>query len=71
MRSAARREGGTLAVTIADDGLGFNDGGKASGSGIGLSNVRARLAALFGERGRLRVEAPNGGGVVATVEIPA
>lgn len=71
VRIAARREGATLAVTIADDGLGFNDSGKASGSGIGLGNVRARLAALYGERGRLRVEAPSDGGVVATVVIPA
>ena len=75
---APRAEGGTirirvrgdaenLLVEVCDDGVGFRDG---SGSGIGLSNTRARLATLFGARGRLDLARNPGGGVVATLRIP-
>jgi len=52
---------------VADDGVGFRDG---SSSGVGLSNTRARLATLFGDRGRLDLARNPGGGVVATLRLP-
>src|SRR5205085_2646095 len=40
------------------------------GSGVGLSNIRERLAALYGEDGKLTLEAAEPQGVTATVEVP-
>ena len=44
---AARRDGGQLVVTVSDDGPGIVK--PDSGRGIGLSNIKARLAELYGE----------------------
>src|SRR5687768_7710179 len=43
---AAAREGDALVIEISDDGRGLPEG--AVVEGVGLSNCRARLAALFG-----------------------
>ncbi|WP_296486526.1 histidine kinase [Rhodoferax sp.] len=60
---------GKLAVTVADTGLGF---GKAAtnGTGIGLSNIRERLALLYGNKASLRVTEPSGGGTSVTITVP-
>jgi sensor histidine kinase YesM len=39
-------------------------------SGVGLANIRARLATLHGSRARLDLTSPPGGGTVATVRLP-
>ncbi|AKM11945.1 sensor histidine kinase [Croceicoccus naphthovorans] len=49
IRIAAREEYERLVVTISDDGPGASDDGKNGGFGIGLANVKDRLAARFGE----------------------
>jgi len=67
IRVAAAREDETLLLSVADTGHGF---AAASGSGVGLANIRARLAALYGERAALRLEANSPRGVVATVTLP-
>src|SRR6266850_1088346 len=67
IRLAAVREGETLVLSVADTGQGF---AAASGSGVGLANIRARLGALYGERATLRLEANSPRGVVATVTLP-
>jgi len=54
-------------VVVIDDGIGFP---KGFGGGIGLSNTRARLTALYGSDGRLSLEANAQGGVVAGIEFP-
>lgn len=60
---------GKLAVTVADTGLGF---GKAdtAGTGIGLSNIRERLALLYGNKASLRVTEQSGGGTSVTITVP-
>jgi Histidine kinase/Histidine kinase-, DNA gyrase B-, and HSP90-like ATPase len=60
---------GKLAVTVADTGLGF---GKATtaGTGIGLSNIRERLALLYGDKASLRVAEQPGGGTAVTITVP-
>jgi LytS/YehU family sensor histidine kinase len=60
---------GKLALTVADTGLGF---GKAetSGTGIGLNNIRERLALLYGKRANLNVRESVGGGATVTVTVP-
>jgi LytS/YehU family sensor histidine kinase len=67
IRIKAERAGDTLTLSVADNGRGLI---AASGSGVGLANIRARLAALYGERAALRLEANSPRGVVATVSLP-
>jgi hypothetical protein len=60
---------GNLRVTVADTGLGFGAGSRP-GTGVGLANVRERLAALYGGRARLTVDANTPSGTIATIEVP-
>jgi len=50
----ARADGDSLLLEVSDDGLGFD--AVTRGGGVGLANVRERLAAHYGERGRLSIE---------------
>jgi LytS/YehU family sensor histidine kinase len=63
----AEQVGGRLSVAVSDDGAGFHH---ASGAGVGLANLRARLATLFGSDARLDVVANVDAGVTATLELP-
>ncbi len=65
---AARSADGRLQLTVADDGVGFGD--STSGSGIGLANIRERLAQLHGDAASLTLKAREGGGVAATLTLP-
>jgi LytS/YehU family sensor histidine kinase len=65
----ARRDDDRVAITVADDGLGF--GVAAGGTGIGLKNVRERLRLIYGERATLSVVANAPQGVAATITVPA
>ncbi|MDQ3617487.1 MAG: histidine kinase [Pseudomonadota bacterium] len=70
----ARRNDDEVAVTVADDGDGFNAGtqGKGrSGTGIGLKNVRERLRLMHGGNAALAVVANFPAGVAATITVPA
>jgi len=52
---------GRLHLVVADDGPGLDDS-SGGGFGIGLSNVRDRLRARFGNRAQvLTGKAPDGG----------
>jgi signal transduction histidine kinase len=64
---SAQRDHDSLAISVADTGRGFV---AESGSGVGLANIRARLAALYGERAALRLEGNAPRGVVATISLP-
>lgn len=59
---------GRLDIAVRDTGAGFGD---EPGNGIGLSNIRARLAALFDDGGQLQIVEHAEGGVLATLSIPA
>jgi two-component system LytT family sensor kinase len=64
----ALREGDQLRIEVSDHGSGPVEG---ASDGIGLSNTRARLKQLYGERGRLYLRrAGNGGGAIAEVVLP-
>ncbi len=54
----AARDGDTLDITVEDTGLGFGASTDTAGSGSGLANVRARIAAIYGSNARLVIEAP-------------
>ncbi len=66
--TATPGDDGRLAVTVADDGVGF--GHATAGSGLGLSNIRERLAQLYGDRAGLSLQAQPEGGVAATLSLP-
>ncbi len=69
VKVSARREGNELVLTVRDDGAGLSSM-PDTGSGVGLSNTRARLAALYGGTATLEITNAEGGGVVATVRLP-
>jgi sensor histidine kinase YesM len=58
---------GRLRIRVSDDGIGIAE---APGEGVGLSNIRARLAAIYGPTARLEVTSKVGAGVTATLDIP-
>jgi two-component system, LytTR family, sensor kinase len=67
LRIAAQDE--RLRIEIADDGPGASEAALVAGRGIGLSNTRARLAALHGEDYRMEIESrPEG--LTVRIELP-
>ncbi len=68
VRVAVKREGGRVAVEIADSGVGF---APTTRGGVGLSNLRERLKLLYGERAALSVTDAPGGGTMVRMELPA
>lgn len=68
---SAREEYGRLVVTVADNGRGGPAAGtgKKSGFGIGLSNVRERIEARFGEQASI-VSAPSSDGYATHIRLP-
>lgn len=67
LRVSAAEGDGCLRIVVSDDGVGFGD---TAGDGVGLANVRARLAALYGPEARMLVNSGVGAGVTATLELP-
>jgi signal transduction histidine kinase len=63
----ARVENIRLTVEVADTGAGLRQSG---GSGGGLANLRARLAALYGNEGSLTIRANEPRGIRATIAVP-
>lgn len=63
----ARRTPQRLSLEVADDGGVLP---AAPVFGVGLSNLRQRLLARHGGRASVRLEARNGGGVCARIELP-
>jgi hypothetical protein len=69
IRISARAAAGRLRVSVADSGLGFGVADTA-GTGIGLNNIRERLAGLFGDQAALVVSPNAPTGAQVTIEIP-
>lgn len=64
---AARCERERLIVEVADTGQGLSH---SADDGVGLSNIRERLATLFGKSARLVLEENTPRGVVARIILP-
>jgi hypothetical protein len=62
-----RRSGAGLELTVADTGAGLNANAP---EGVGLANVRARLASLYGANGKLLLYGNAPRGVIARLIIP-
>lgn len=57
-------------LSVVDDGVGPSVAARSRGAGVGLSNVRARLGRLYGDRASLECGARPGGGFAALVRLP-
>lgn len=62
-----RREGDSLVIEVDNTGCPFVPGPSV---GVGLANVRQRLAACHGSLGTLELESHAGGGVMARIRLP-
>ena len=69
VRIEARRDDGRLAVVVTDTGVGLR-AARRPGQGVGLANVRDRIAALFGAKGRFTLTEAPPHGARAAIEIP-
>jgi two-component system LytT family sensor kinase len=68
---SATREGETIRIEVADNGEGGQDGLVATQStGVGLANIKDRLAQAFGDGSRFHTRTNEHGGFSVVVEIP-
>jgi hypothetical protein len=67
VRIGAAAVDGVLSVRVEDTGRGLAE---SAGAGLGLANIEARLAAMFGRAGLLSLEPNEPTGVVARIELP-
>jgi LytS/YehU family sensor histidine kinase len=76
--------GQNLRITVSDTGPGLQsssasnrltgvsfDGGEPVSTGVGLANIRDRLAQAYGEQHRFETSEPAEGGFAVVIEIPA
>jgi LytS/YehU family sensor histidine kinase len=66
---SAAIDGNELILLIEDDGSGMDNPERAR-EGVGLSNTRKRIEALFGSAGQLRIESKEGRGTRVSIRIP-
>ncbi|HEU4885022.1 MAG TPA: histidine kinase [Longimicrobium sp.] len=63
----ARRENGSLLLSVRDDGPGVGEDGR---EGVGLRNTRARLAGMYGDAQGLELANVEEGGALVTIRLP-
>ncbi len=62
--------GDRIVIEVRDTGKGLVADSTQPGGGVGLSNLRERLAAMYGHNARFTLESNMPRGVVATMDIP-
>ena len=62
--------GERIMVRVMDTGKGLTDAPTQSGGGVGLSNIRERLAGIYGTTAKFSIASNSPKGVVATIDIP-
>jgi LytS/YehU family sensor histidine kinase len=69
---AAHRENGSMILQVSDtgSGLGAIDPSGVFGRGLGLSNIRDRLAHLYGDRQQFSISNRLSGGAEVTLRVP-
>jgi sensor histidine kinase YesM len=68
----SHRENGRAVIEVEDDGMGFvlERLDQPMSSGIGLANVRERLAVIYGDQYQLKLTSEPGRGTSARIEVP-
>jgi LytS/YehU family sensor histidine kinase len=66
---SARANGAGVVLEVADTGVGTASPATA-GTGVGLSNLRARLAAAYAGAARMQAGANPAGGYTVTLSLP-
>ena len=69
----ARREGDRVMITVSDTGPGAEDHircGPQQSTGVGLANIRDRLAQAYGDNHRFETQSDITGGFRVFIEIP-
>ena len=68
----AYRENGSMILQVCDTGCGLARDNPAQlfGRGLGLSNIRDRLAHLYGERQKFSITNRPSGGAEVTLRVP-
>ena len=69
VRVSARRDGSQMVLSVKDNGLGFSDNADSAGEGVGLSNLRERIAVLYDGQATLTVAEANPGTEI-TIRVP-
>jgi two-component system, LytTR family, sensor kinase len=69
---AANRDNGSLVLEVADTGVGLGvmDSASVFGRGVGLSNIRDRLAQLYGSSQEFHIDNRASGGAQVTLRVP-
>jgi sensor histidine kinase YesM len=74
VRISAGVQGTQLWVEVGDTGVGLPDGelleGPTSGTGLGLQNIRERLAMLYPGKARLMLRSDDKTGTVVRITVP-
>ncbi len=74
VRLAAGVQGTQLWVEVGDTGVGLPDGelleGPTTGTGLGLQNIRERLAMLYPGKARLMLRSDTDSGTVVRITVP-
>lgn len=63
-------EGTTLRLTVRDNGPGPSSPSSREGTGIGVTNLRERVARLYGDSATVTLVDAPGGGALATITLP-
>jgi len=69
LRITGSREGEWLKLSVEDNGVGLKSGNNRTG--VGLANVRERLATLHGNAHKFELAQRPAGGVAVNIELPA
>jgi len=67
---AARYDDASLQISVTDTGVGLSAAAQSTGGGVGLANIRERLAAIYGEAATLTIQDNAPQGVAATITLP-
>jgi sensor histidine kinase YesM len=62
---------GSWWLEVSDNGRGLSDCASLPSDGVGLDNVRQRLAQRYGPAARLSLSEPAGGGLCVRLELPS
>lgn len=69
IRISAKRDGDSLVVEVADDGMGLGTSTRRNGAGVALANLRERLQTQWGATASLTLLATHPG-TLATLRVP-